>query len=58
MDIKNLSRVADMSISQKKRERKQAISALQGNAKNIKTFAIFTAQNPDSVAKESSESCF
>lgn len=54
MDIKNLSRVADMSISQKKRERKQAISALQGNAKNIKTFAIFTAQNPDSEAKGSS----
>lgn len=48
MNLKDLKRLTDASISQKRRERKNAISALRGNSKNIKTFAIFTAQNPDS----------
>ncbi len=50
----NLRKLADASISQKRRERREALSALRGNSKNIRTFAILTAQNPDSVSSEGS----
>jgi hypothetical protein len=48
-------RISDVSISQKKKNRKSAIQAIGGeNAKNIKTFAILTAQNPNSQSATSS----
>lgn len=49
------NRISDVSISQKKKNRKSAIQAIGGeNAKNIKTFAILTAQNPSSQSATSS----
>ena len=66
MNLKNLierktarrvsdSKISDVSISQKKKNRKSAIQAIGGeNAKNIKCFAILTGQNPNSQAATSS----
>lgn len=49
------SKISDVSISQKIKNRKSAIQAIGGeNAKNIKTFAILTAQNPSSQEQVSS----
>lgn len=48
-------KINDVSISQKKKNRKSAIQAIGGeNPKNIKTFAILTAQNPNSQSASSS----
>lgn len=50
----NLQQIKDYTPLQKERNRKAALKAIGGESSNIKTFAILTAQNPNSQQESSS----